>query len=215
MKLETFFRIITIFGFIALVVFVANAASATQLNEIDWDAKFEWSSVGHCGIHDRCLLISNLTTGVESHRSFARPRISSKVIRIEKKERKPIKVGNKIKSGGKEFDKNDPKAYDKFWTLSLEEQKKYPLTLRRKFIHTRRARRMRAEEEKLRAKNPKEFVKRKRVNPTKVPYTKEEIEILGTDDRRLTASEKLSPVKSGKVSNQSKIGNKVMILEVK
>lgn len=215
MKLEIFFRIITVFGLIAIAVFVANAASAVQLNQIDWDAKAEWSSVGHCCIHDRCLLISNLTSGVETHRSFARPQLSSKVIRIEKKARKSVKVSNKVKSGGKEFDMNDSKAYDNFWTLSLEEQKKYPLTLRRKFVHTRRARQIRAEEEKLIAKNPKESVKRKRVNPTKVPYTKEEIEILGTDDRRITASEKLSTVKSGKVSNQSKIGNKIMNLEVK
>lgn len=175
MKLETFFRIITVFGFIAIVIFVANAASAKP----------------------------------------SRPQISSKVYKLEKKNRKPIKVDNKIKSAGREFDMNGLKDYDKFWAASLEEQKKYPLTLRRKFVHTRRARRMRAEEEKLRAKNPKEFVKQKRVNPTKVPYTKEEIEILGTDDRRLTAGEKLSIAINGKVSKQSKIGNKVINLEVK
>lgn len=175
MKLEMFFRIVIVFGLLAVVVFIANAASAKP----------------------------------------SRPQISSKVYKLEKKNRKPIKVGNRFRSGGKEFDMNDPKAYDKFWSASLEEQKKYPLTLRRKFVHTRRARRMRAEEEKLRAKNPKEFVKQKRVNPTKVPYTKEEIEILGTDDRRLTAGEKLSIAINGKVSKQSKIGNKVINLEVK
>ena len=145
----------------------------------------------------------------------SRPQISSKVYKLEKKNRKPIKVVNKIKSGGRELDMDDPKAYNKFWEASLEEQKKYPLTLRRKFVHTRRARQMRANEEKLRAKNPKEFVKQKRIKSRRVPYTKEEVDILGTDDLRLTVGEKLASTRNGKVSNQSKIGNKTINLEVK
>lgn len=172
MKLEIFFRIITIFGLVAIVIFIANAASAKP----------------------------------------SRPQISSKVYKLEKKNRKPIKVGNKIKSGGKEFDLNDSKAYDKFWSASLEEQKKYPLTLRRRFVHTRRARKLRAEYDEWRKKNPDRPPPP--LNPKREPYTEEEVAILGTNDRRLTRGEIMSSTKDGKVSNQSKIGNKVINLEV-
>lgn len=172
MKLETFFKAITISGLIAIVVFVANAASAKP----------------------------------------TRPQLSSKVIRIEKKVRKPVKVGNKIKSGGKEFDMNDSKAYDKFWSASLEEQKKYPLTLRKKFVHTRRARKLRAKYDECRKKNPNRPPPP--LNTKREPYTDEEKAILGTDDRRLTRGEIMASMKDGKVSKQSKIGNKVINLEV-
>lgn len=172
MKLETFFKVITISGLIAIVIFVANAASAKPTH----------------------------------------PQLSSKIIRIEKKARKPIKVGNKIKSGGREFDMNDSKAYDKFWSASLEEQKKYPLALRRKFVHTRRARKLRAEYDEWRKKNPNRPPPP--LNPRQEPYTEEEKSILGTNDRRLTRGEIMSSEKNGKVSNQSKIGNKVINLEV-
>lgn len=172
MKLEIFFRIITIFGLVAIVIFIANAASAKP----------------------------------------SRPQISSKVYKLEKKTRKPVKVGNKIKSGGKEFDMNDSKAYDKFWSASLEEKKKYPLTLRRKFVHTRRARKLRAEYDEWKKKNPNRPPLP--LNPKQEPYTDEEKAILGTDDRRLTRGEIMASRKDGKVSRQSKIGNKVINLEV-
>ena len=172
MKLETFFKVITISGVIAIVVFIANAASAKPM----------------------------------------RPQLSSKVIKLEKKVRKPIEVGNKIKSGGKEFDSNNSKAYNEFWAASMEEKKKYPLTLRRKFVHTRRARKLRAEYEKFRKENPHRPPPP--LNPKKEPYTEEEVMILGTSDRRLTVGEIMASRKDGKVSNQSKIGNKVINLEV-
>lgn len=214
MKREIFFRIITILGLIAIVIFIANAASAVQLNQIDWDAKSEWSSVGHCGIHDRCLLISNLTSAVESHRSFARPQLSSKVIRIEKKVRKPIKVISEFKSGGKKFKQKDLKNSAKFWAASLDEKKKYPLSLRRKFIHTRRGIEMRAKFNEWRKKREK--TGKRPPPPIKPrPYTKEEIEILGTHSRRMTRGEIIYNTRNGKVSNQSKVGNKVINLEVK
>ena len=172
MKLEMFFRIITIFGLIAIVVFIATAASAKP----------------------------------------SRPQISSKVYKLEKNNRKPIKVDNKIKSAGREFDMNGLKDYDKFWAASLEEKQKYPLTIRRKFVHTRRARKLRAEYDEWRKKNPNRPPPL--LNPKKEPYTDEEKAILGTEDRRLTRGEIIASRKDGKVSKQSKIGNKVINLEV-
>ena len=143
----------------------------------------------------------------------SRPQISSKVYKLEKKNRKPIKVVNKIRSGGRELDMDDPKAYNKFWEASLEEQKKYPLTLRRKFVHTRRARKLRAEYDEWRKKNPNRPPPP--LNPRQEPYTEEEKAILGTDDRRLTRGEIMASTRDGKVSNQSKIGNKTINLEVR
>ena len=234
--MENFFRAIILFGLVALVMLVANAASAVQYSQVDWGAEFdwsdvgcsnavqltqidwgakrgEWSAVGGCDIHDRCLVISNCTSGNVSHRNVARPQISSKVYKLEKKNRKPIKVVNKIRSGGRELDMDDPKAYAKFWEASLEEQKRYPLTLRRKFVHTRRARKLRAEYDEWRKKNPNRPPPP--LNPRQEPYTEEEKAILGTDDRRLTRGEIMASTRDGKVSNQSKIGNKTINLEVR
>lgn len=221
MNLRTFFKAVLLLGVIGFC-----AILCTALTNVDWNAKGNWSAVGKCGEHDNC----NLTSGFVSHRICSpegktirevrvfpdnmqtRPNVGSKVIRLEKKAKKPIKYGVVIWHEWREFDMNDSKMHDEFWAASLEEQKKYPLTLRRKFVHTRRARKLRAEYDEWRKKNPDRPPPP--LNPKQEPYTDEEKAILGTDDRRLTAGEKLSCVRNGKFSNQSKIGNKVINLEV-
>lgn len=228
MRLETFFRIITVFGFIAIVVFIANAASAVQYGQVDWGAEFdlsdvgrssdarlnqidwgakrgEWSDVGGCDIHDRCLVITNRTSGVVTHRSFARPQISSKVYRLEKKKRKPIDVESKIKIEGREYDPNDRKLEEKFWELPLEEKRKYPMILRKRFINAKRKR----EYEEAQKKNPD------RAPQPLPPYDEEEMSILRSDNRKPSMAIQLDGKRYGKVSDRSKIGNKVINLEVK
>lgn len=168
MNLETFFRAIVISGVIAIVIFVANAASAKP----------------------------------------TRPQLSSKVIRIEKKTRKPIKVDNKIKFEGKEFDSNDPKLYDNFWSLPLEEQRKYPRLLRIKFVETRRYRRFLKQ-------NPPRKDHPIPPMPPDFPYEGDEWALTKGDKRGFTRGQKLQATKYGKASSQSKIGNKTINLEVR
>lgn len=136
-----------------------------------------------------------------------RPLLSSKAIRIEKKVRKPIKIGNKVKSGGKEFDVNDSKLYDKFWSLPLEEQLKYPRLLRNKFVQTRRYRRF------LKQNPPRKGYPMPPMPPG-FPYEGNEWALTKGDKRGWNHGQKLQATKNGKVSNQSKIGNKTINLEV-
>lgn len=165
MKLETFFRTITIFGLIAIVIFIANAASAKP----------------------------------------SRPQISSKVIRIEKKKRKPINIESKIKIEGREYNPNDRKLEEKFWELPLGEKRKYPMILRKRFINAKRRR----EYEEAQKKNPN------RAPQPLPPYDEEELSILRSDNRKPSMAIQLDGKRYGKVSGQSKIGNKVINLEVK
>lgn len=169
MKLEMFFRIITIFGLIAIVVFIANVASAKP----------------------------NLAS--------KRPYLSSKVVRLEKKIRKPINIESKIKIEGREYNPNDRKLEEKFWELSLEEKRKYPMLLRKRFINAKRKR----EYEEAQKKNPD------RAPQPLPPYDEEEMAIIKSDKRNPSKAVRLDGIKFGKVSNQSKIGNKVINLEVK
>ena len=229
--MENFFRAIILFGLVALVMLVANAASAVQYSQVDWGAEFdwsdvgrsnavqldqidwgakrgEWSAVGGCDIHDRCLVISNLTSGNVSHRNVARPQISSKVYKLEKKTRKPIKVDNKVRFEGKEFDSNDPKLYEKFWSSPLKEQRKYPRLLRIKFVETKRYRRFLKQ-------NPPRKDHPIPPMPPDFPYEGDEWALTKGDKRGFTRGQKLQATKYGKVSNQSKIGNKTINLEVK
>lgn len=165
MKLEIFFRIITIFGLIAIAVFIANTASAKP----------------------------------------TRPQLSGKVIHLKQKSKRPIKSESKVKVKGREFDLTDNKLEEKFWAASLEEKRQYPMLLRKRFVQWRRAR-IAKEEQK---KNPN------RAPQPLPPYDEEELAILKSDKRNPSRAVQLDIKKYGKVSNQSKIGNKTINLEVK
>lgn len=136
----------------------------------------------------------------------SRPQISSKVYRLEnKKKRKPIDVESKIKIEGREYDPNDRKLEEKFWELPLEEKRKYPMILRKRFINAKRRR----EYEEAQKKNPNRA-------PQPLPsYDEEEMSILRSDNRKPSMAIQLDGKKYGKVFGQSKIGNKVINLEVK
>lgn len=174
MKRETFFRLIVIFGLIATVVFIANAASVKVFN-------YDW--------------LPYIPTP---------PIVGSKYIRLDKKGRKPIECERKARFGGTYFNLNDRKLEEKFWELSIEEKRKYPMILRKRFINAKRKRGY----EESQKKNPN------RAPQPLPPYDEEEMAIIKSDKRNPSKAVRLGGIKFGNVSNQSKIGNKVINMEV-
>lgn len=133
-----------------------------------------------------------------------RPPLTSKVVKLEKKIRKPINMESKIKIEGREYNPNDRKLEEEFWKLSLEEKRKYPMILRKRFINAKRKREYEEEQKKNPNRAPKPLP----------PYDEEEMAIIKSDKRNPSKAVRLDGMKHGKVSNQSKIGNKVINLEV-
>lgn len=132
------------------------------------------------------------------------PIVGGKFVRLEKKVRKPIACERKARFGGRDFNLNDRKLEEKFWELSIEEKRKYPMLLRKRFINAKRKRRY----EESRKKDPNRA-------PQPLPPYDEEMAIIKSDKRNPSNAVRLDGIKFGKVSSQSKIGNKVINLEVK
>lgn len=78
------------------------------------------------------------------------------------------------------------------------------MLLRKRFINAKRKREYEEEQKKNPDRAPKPLP----------PYDAEEMAIIKSDDRRPSKAIRLDGVKFGKVSSQSKIGNKTINLEV-